>query len=40
MSSDASLTDRMPTVAESVDQAILVADIGKCYQIYERPETA
>jgi len=38
MSSDASLTDRMPTAAESVDQAILVADIGKCYQIYERPE--
>lgn len=38
MSSDASLTDRMLEAAASVDQAILVADIGKCYQIYERPE--
>lgn len=38
MSSEAPLTDRMAADADSVEQAILVADIGKCYQIYERPE--
>lgn len=38
MSSEASPSGRISTTAVPAEQAIRVVDIGKCYQIYERPE--